>query len=36
MQGTVFNKIFQMLDATSNGKVSREEIVGYFYRLVEG
>lgn len=33
--GEVFNKIFQMLDSNANGKVDREEMLDYFYKLVE-
>jgi len=32
--GAVFNKIFQMLDSSSNGKVDRYEMLDYFYKLV--
>ena len=33
--GTVFNKLFQMLDASSNGRVDRKAMLEFFYKLVE-
>ena len=35
VSGAVFNRIFQLLDESANGRVHREEMLGYFYRLVE-
>lgn len=34
--GQVFDKIFMILDMNGNNRVSKEEIMEYFVRLVEG
>ena len=31
--GPIFNRIFQVLDTSNNGKVSRDEILDYFFLL---
>ena len=34
LPGMVFNKIFQSLDTSENGRVSKDEILDYFFKLI--
>ena len=36
MPGKVFDSIFAMLDDSKNGRVSKDEILGYFIKLNSG
>ena len=35
MPGKVFDSIFVMLDESKNGRLDKEEIIGYFVKLIE-
>jgi hypothetical protein len=35
MPGKVFDSIFALLDESKNGRLDKEEIVGYFIKLIE-
>lgn len=34
--GKIFDRIFEMLDTSKNGKVSKGEVLEYFYKLSQG